>query len=92
MLCNVCLSSRGAQDIIDDKPQFSRPFLVAWDLRCFGTADAMSGCNETAAAQLIEARKLEVKQLRGHTVRKALSGSLEGDGNDRPHRGGRWNL
>jgi hypothetical protein len=52
----------------------------------------MSGCNETAAAQLIEARKLEVKQLRGHTVRKALSGSLEGDGNDRHHRGGRSNL
>src|ERR1700751_2045647 len=63
---------------------------VTWGLRCFGTADAMSGCTEPAPTHLIESgldtvgRK--VKQLSGHTLRKALSGRVAGDRNDRHGR------
>jgi hypothetical protein len=72
VLCNDCLASRAAQNLIDDKQQLS-PILVTSDLRCFGTADAMSGCSVTAPTHLIEARNPEVKQLSGYTVRKALA-------------------
>jgi hypothetical protein len=90
MLCNVCLSSRGAQDIIDDKPQFSRPFLVAWDLRCFGTADAMSGCNETAPAHLLDARRSNNCAI--IWCERLCEVALKATEMPRHHRGGRSNL
>jgi hypothetical protein len=63
VLCKVCLASRGAYR---RQATALAPILVTPDLRCFDTADAMSGCNKTAPAHLIEARRPEVKQLSGH--------------------------